>query len=107
MGHARALSKLKDVDRIKKIAVKIIENKLTVRDIEALVKKEKKKNQINRQPTNPDLLNGLNKTRDLINHEFALVHPAKTLSDKLIVRFESVDELERFRKRLEETGIRS
>jgi ParB family chromosome partitioning protein len=103
MGHARALSKLKDIDRIKKIAVKIIENKLTVRDIEALVKKEKKKNQINRQPANPELLDSLNKTRDLINHEFALAHPAKTLSDKLIVRFESVDELERFRKRLEET----
>lgn len=104
MGHARALSKLKDIDRIKKIAVKIIESKLTVRDIEALVKKEKKKNQINRPPANPELLDILNKTRDLINHEFALAHPAKTLSDKLIVRFETVDELERFRKRLEETS---
>ncbi|HOW38691.1 MAG TPA: ParB/RepB/Spo0J family partition protein, partial [Bacillota bacterium] len=43
MGHARALSKLEDGERIRQIARMIIDNHLTVRDIEALVKKEKKK----------------------------------------------------------------
>ncbi|MDD5293028.1 MAG: ParB/RepB/Spo0J family partition protein, partial [Candidatus Izemoplasmatales bacterium] len=52
MGHARALSKLQDVSRIQKIASMIIQNKLTVREIEMIVKIEKKKKPVQRH--NPD-----------------------------------------------------
>ncbi|MCK7487872.1 MAG: ParB/RepB/Spo0J family partition protein [Bacillus subtilis] len=50
MGHARALSKLKDVERIKKIAEMVVLNKLTVRDIEQLAKQEKRKTRLNASP---------------------------------------------------------
>ena len=50
MGHARELSKLDDKDMIVDYAKKIVDNSLSVRDVEALSKKEsvKKKNPINR-----------------------------------------------------------
>ncbi len=48
MGHARALSKLKNTDRIRTIAKKIVDNQLTVRQIEDMVKKEEKKKKIER-----------------------------------------------------------
>ncbi len=45
-GHARALSKLKDDDKIKELAYKIVTDELSVRDIEALAKKYDKKNEV-------------------------------------------------------------
>jgi ParB family chromosome partitioning protein len=64
MGHARSLSKLKDVSRIKKIAIMIIEEHLTVRDIENMVRKEKKKKEIKRKSISPDLQNELISFKD-------------------------------------------
>jgi len=52
MGHARALSKLKDIEQIKKIANKIVAQGLSVRQVEELTKKELKTNQINRKKEN-------------------------------------------------------
>jgi len=49
MGHARALSKLKDVDRINSLARDIVENGLSVRQIENLLKEEPKKNALKRK----------------------------------------------------------
>lgn len=50
MGHARALSKLKDPKLIKKLAKKIIDNELNVRQAEDLTRDEEKKNTIRRRP---------------------------------------------------------
>lgn len=46
MGHARALSKLNNEERIIKLAHKIVNNGLSVREIEKLAQQEEKKNKI-------------------------------------------------------------
>jgi ParB family chromosome partitioning protein len=48
MGHARALSKLSDHDKIVKLARKVIKEGLSVRSIEVLTQKEEKTKAINR-----------------------------------------------------------
>jgi len=52
MGHARALSKLKDQDSIISIANKIMRQGLSVRQVEELTKKEQKTNKIIRKAKN-------------------------------------------------------
>ncbi len=49
MGHARALSKLKDKDKIIILAKDIVEKGLSVREVEDMVKSEPKKNQMKRK----------------------------------------------------------
>lgn len=49
MGHARALSKLKDKAQIEKLAKDIVEKGLSVREIEAIITNEPKKNEIKRK----------------------------------------------------------
>ncbi len=52
MGHARVLSKIKDVSRIMEIAKQVKEQGLSVRDIEAIGRDEVKKIQVIRKITN-------------------------------------------------------
>jgi len=54
MGHARALSKLGDSNRIVELAHNIIENNLSVREVEAQTGSEVKKNKIERKATERD-----------------------------------------------------
>ncbi len=49
MGHARALSKLKDKDRILHLANDIVEKGLSVREIEEIAKSEEKKKEVKRK----------------------------------------------------------
>ena len=49
MGHARALSKLKDKDTITQLAKDIVEKGLSVREIEDMLKEEPKKNVVKRK----------------------------------------------------------
>lgn len=100
MGHARSLSKLKDVGRIKKISNMIIEERLTVRDIEALVKKEEKKVKIKRKMINANFQNSLNQARDLLNEKIPLKAPVKVSSNKIVITFQDELELKQFQKSL-------
>ena len=102
MGHARSLSKLKDVSRIKKISQMIINEKLTVRDIEAMVKKEEKKVKIKRKTIDTDFQNNLNNTKEYINKSISLKSPVKVSSNKIIITFQNEEELSKFRNILEE-----
>jgi ParB family chromosome partitioning protein len=102
MGHARSLSKLKDVTRIKKISQMIINEKLTVRDIEAMVKKEEKKVKIKRKTIGVDFQNDLNDTKEYINKNIRLKNPVKISSNKIIITFQNDEELKKFREILEE-----
>ncbi|MBI9010137.1 MAG: ParB/RepB/Spo0J family partition protein [Tenericutes bacterium] len=104
MGHARSLSKLKDVARIKKISQMIIEKKLTVREIETMVKKEEKKVKIKRKTIGVEFQNNLNITKEYINKSVILKNPAKVTSNKIIITFQNEDELNRFRRILEENN---
>lgn len=101
MGHARSLSKLKDKKRILKIAQTIIEKKLTVRDIEQLVKKEKKKNQIKRRKIDIDFQNDLNDTKSWMSSHFKFKEEVKVSSNKLIITFNDRDELQSLKALLE------
>lgn len=101
MGHARSLSKLKDINRIKKISNMIIEEKLTVRDIENLVKKEEKKVKIKRKLLDQDFQEKLNVTKDYINTKITLKSPVKVSSNKIVISFQDKLELDSFIKTLE------
>ncbi len=101
MGHARSLSKLKDINRIKKISNMIIEEKLTVRDIENLVKKEEKKVKIKRKLLDQDFQEKLNITKDYINSKINLKSPVKVSSNKIVISFQDKLELDNFIKSLE------
>lgn len=101
MGHARSLSKLKDINRIKKISNMIIKEKLTVRDIESLVKKEEKKVKIKRKMLDQDFQEGLNTTKDYINSKILLKAPVKVSSNKIVITFQDKTELDAFKKTLE------
>lgn len=52
MGHARMLSKLEDEEKIKELASRIVNESLTVRDIEQVGSEEKKKKPINKKENN-------------------------------------------------------
>ncbi len=101
MGHARSLSKLKNLERIIKISKMIIKQKLTVRDIEALVKKEEKKVKIKRKNINQNFQNVLNTTKDYFNSKVNLKAPVKVSSNKIVITFQDETELESFKKALE------
>jgi ParB family chromosome partitioning protein len=101
MGHARSLSKLKDVTRIKKIASMIIQEKMTVRDIESLVKKEKKKNEIKRKTISQDLHNELIGFRDSMNKNYKFKEPVKITSNKIVITVQNIEEINRIKKILE------
>lgn len=103
MGHARSLSKLKDVSRIKKISQMIIEEKLTVRDIEALVKKEEKKVKIKRKTIGVNFQNKLNNTKDYLNDNVGLKSPIKVSANKIIITFQNETELEAFKSMMEKS----
>lgn len=102
MGHARSLSKLKDVTRIKKIANMIIEEKLTVRDIESLVKKEQKKKEIKRKTIGIDLQNELTSFRDDFNQSIKLKEPVKITSNKIVITVQDLKEIEMIKKALKD-----
>lgn len=101
MGHARSLSKLKDNNRILKIAQTIIEKKLTVRDIEQLVKKEKKKKQIKRKSLNVDFQKDLLDTRKYLSNRFNLKTDVKVSSNKIIITVQNQDELKKIKNIIE------
>ncbi|MFO7969497.1 MAG: ParB/RepB/Spo0J family partition protein [Bacillota bacterium] len=100
MGHARSLSKLKDNTRIIDIAKIIINKKLTVRDIEQLVKKEKKKKTIKRKPVDINLQKNLTETRDKLNQYLNLKNEIKLSSNKLIITIKDNMELEKVKQLL-------
>ncbi|MDD4184252.1 MAG: ParB/RepB/Spo0J family partition protein [Candidatus Izemoplasmatales bacterium] len=96
MGHARALSKLKDVNRIKAIASLIVENRLNVREIEALVRKEKKKREIKRQEVTPDFQKKLTEVRDELGKNLPLNKKPSLNQNKLVITFTDESEIEKF-----------
>jgi len=96
MGHARALSKLKDAERIRTIARMIVENRLTVRDIEALVKSEKKKKEIKRREIPATLAAGLAHLKTSLKLRFAFSKPVRVSGNKIVIAFENDAEAARF-----------
>lgn len=97
MGHARSLSKLKDNHRIIKIAQTIIKKKLTVRDIEQLVKKEKKKKQIKRRSIDLEFQKEINDTKTLFKEKMHFKNDIKVTNNKMVITFQDKEELNQLR----------
>jgi len=105
MGHARALSKLKDVDRIHKIAEMVITGHLSVRDIESLVKTEKKKKEIKKREVSETLVEELKLTKARLDSKLHLIKPVKVNENRLIISFDSTEELETFLGLIEDKEV--
>ncbi|MBM7452956.1 ParB family chromosome partitioning protein [Acholeplasma morum] len=94
MAHARVLSKLDDSLRIKQLARKIIEQDLSVRQIEALAQKEEKTNKQKREP----------KAKVYVTYEQTLkdkLGMKTTVTDKkLVINYKSLKELEELVEKL-------
>jgi len=105
MGHARALSKLKDIDRIHKIAEMVITGHLTVRDIESLVKTEKKKKEMKKRIVSETLVEELKRTKSRLDSKLHLIKPVKVNENRLIISFDSTEELETFLGLMEDKGV--
>lgn len=88
MGHARVLSKLDDPKRIKELAQRIINQNLSVRQIEALASQEEKTNVQKREPK-PNIY--LAYEKEIKDH---LGYKASVTDKKLTIRYKTEDELE-------------
>lgn len=91
MGHARSLSKLKDVNKINKLAQSIISDNLSVREIEELTKIEIKKNRMKRVKATKymDLENAISNS---------LGYKAKIYENKIVIFFNDDDKDELLEK---------
>lgn len=94
MGHARALSKLLDKEKIKVIAKKIVEQNLSVRDVEKLVSSEEKTKPVAKKE----------KAKETLVFEKRLSTKFNTVSKinktSLLLNFKSKEELEDFINKL-------
>ena len=91
MGHARVLSKIEDEDKIKELADKVINDNLSVRELEDLSKDEKIEKKVKVVRTTP-------------NNEYKIVErklkeklgsDVKVSSNKITIKFSSVQDLNR------------
>jgi len=98
MGHARSLSKLKDVTRIQSIAALIVSQHLSVREIEALVKKEKKRKEIQRAKKEVFYQEDMNAVKDKLSTLVSKDTKVKIQNNKLVISFSSIDDLHQLEK---------
>jgi len=73
-----------------------VSNKMTVRDIEALVKKEKKRKVIKQKEVSVELAKGLSDAKLALDIVLKLERPIKVLNNKVIITFASDDEITSF-----------
>lgn len=100
MGHARALSKLKNTERIRQIAKRIIDKRLTVRQIEDMVKKEEKKKQIKRTQHSIKDDVDVKAFSDVLRKQFKSGRVRAT-GARLVMSFSSKEDIEALRDMLE------
>ncbi len=94
MGHARALSKMLDKNRIKEIAKLIVDKKLSVREVEKLVSSEDKSKPINKTQKKNEFETVENKISKKYNNVSKVSKKSITLS------FKTEDELQKFIERI-------
>ena len=91
MGHARVLSKMEDESKITDLAKKIINEGLSVHEIEEISKDEeiKKRVPITRRERNTDYTNIENELKDILGTK------VKVDNKKINIYFENVNDLNR------------
>ena len=91
MGHARVLSKMNDEDEVTDLANKVIEDNISVHELEEISKKEeiKKRIPITRRKTDTDYFHIENELRDILGTK------VKVDNKKVSIYFENVNDLNR------------
>lgn len=91
MGHARALSKIEDEDKIKELANKVISDNLSVRELEDLVKDDKVEKRVKIVRSTPS-----NEYKDVERKlKEKLGSDVKVSNNKITIKFSSVQDLNR------------
>ena len=91
MGHARALSKIEDEDKIKELADKVISDNLSVRELEDLVKDDKVEKRVKIVRSTPS-----NEYKDVERKlKEKLGSDVKVSNNKITIKFSSVQDLNR------------
>lgn len=93
MGHARVLSKLEDQEKIKELANKVINEKISVRDIEELANKETHTNEIKKVTREKKNNTEYKYVEDLLREK--LDTKVKIKDKKIEINFTSVADLNR------------
>ena len=91
MGHARVLSKLSDVSKIEELANKVVDENLSVRELESLASNEnvEKKNAIVRKNNNSEYKDVEKMLKE------SLGSSVKISNNKITIKFDSVQDLNR------------
>lgn len=102
-GHARPLLSIGDKRKLEETAHKIIENEMTVREVEDYVAKilgETKKERSPSKEQDPSILEIETKIRNKFSIKVNIIHDTKTGKGKIIFSYMNLDELERLLGRL-------
>ncbi len=100
-GHARALASIKDEKLVLELAEKIIQDKLTVRDIENIVKQIKVKKGYTKEKKllSPEISQVQKELSEIIGAKVA-IKPTSHNKGKIIISYSSLEEFETIVKRL-------
>ncbi len=100
-GHARTLASIKDENLVIELADKIIQDKLTVRDIENIVKQLKTKKFINKKQKIPpvEVLQIQKEISEFLGTK-VLIKPYSNTKGKIVISYSSLEEFENIIKKL-------
>lgn len=92
MGHARVLSKIKDESKVNSLAKRVIEESLSVRDLERIAKEDISK------PLESDLEN--HKLNTVLRTQFNISAKSKVKNKRIEIVFKKKEDLDRFLEKL-------
>ncbi|MDW8056471.1 MAG: ParB/RepB/Spo0J family partition protein [Elusimicrobiota bacterium] len=100
-GHARSLASIKDQDLVIEIANKIIQDKLTVRDVENIVKILKSKKVVNKKVVKEIAeVKSLQKELSELLGCKVVIRPTTDTKGKIIISYDNLDKFDEIMKKL-------
>lgn len=102
-GHARPLLSIGDKRKLEETAQKIVEQEMTVREVEDYVAKilgENKKERNSNKELDPSILEVETKIRNKFSTKVNIIHDTKTGKGKIIFSYANVDDMERLLAKL-------
>jgi len=100
-GHARSLASIKDENFVIDLANKIVNDKLTVRDVELIVKTLKTKKSSNKKTdfTTPEIIQLQKELSELLGTK-VVIKPSSNTKGKIIISYNNLDEFDNIVTRL-------
>ena len=100
-GHARSLASIKDENVVIDLANKIVNDKLTVRDVELIVKTLKTKKSSNKKTdfTTPEIIQLQKELSELLGTK-VVIKPSSNTKGKIIISYNNLDEFDNIVTRL-------